>query len=332
MFVRKRILVMRCCGALCCLMLSVLCVPRFGFSAELIDRIIAVVNDDIVSLYELESMYNPFAERIKSMGYPPEQQKTMLYQLREDLINQLIEQKLTEQETRRTGIYVDEREIDETIERMKQSHFMTDEEFQQALLQEGITPEAYRKNVRLQLLRNRLVSREVTSRVVITDDDIRAYYEHNADKFTKEAQYHLRMILMRLSRSPNEAEKNAVRLKMERVYQRLESGEDFAQLAAVYSEGRAESGGDLGMFPFSKLAAHIQQAVKTLPAGQYTDIMLTNLGYQIFFVENIIESESTSIEEAAVEIRQKLMEEGVDQKIREWLEALKNKSHIRIIR
>ncbi len=306
--------------------------PPPAARAEVVDRIVAVVNDDIISLYDLRTMYEPYAERIKSIGYPPEKEKDMLYKLREDMIDQLIEQKLTEQESRKAGISVNPEEVDQAIERMKQANSMTGEEFEKALAREGFSVEEYRKTLRLQILRNRLVNREVMSRIVVTREDIENYYNEHPEEFQGQKQYHLRTILIKVSEHADTSEKMNARMKIEDVYRKLEAGRSFPRLAAQYSDGMADSGGDLGYFPFERLSPTIQDAIKDLEPGEYSDIIFTDIGYQVFFLEDVDDPGGKSLEEASQAIKKKLMEQSVDQKIRAWLDDLREESHIRIIR
>ncbi|MCG8472256.1 MAG: SurA N-terminal domain-containing protein [Desulfobacterales bacterium] len=149
---------------------------------EVIDRIVAVVNDDVVTLSDLNDALAPYEARIRSMQYPLEKEMEVRFKLREDIINQLIEKRLTDQLVARKGIKIGEAEVDRAIERVKSSNQMTDDTLRKQLKAQGISYDAYRDEIRGQLLRNRLVSYEVKSKIVITDEDIQNYYEaHKKD-------------------------------------------------------------------------------------------------------------------------------------------------------
>lgn len=206
---------------------------------ELVDRIIAVVNEDIISLFELNQMAKPYSDKIRSMGYPEDKAKEMLLKIREDILNQLIDQKLTDQEIRRRGITVSEKETDSAIERLlKDANLRSSEELEKALLKEGLTLEEYRQKIKEQILRGRLVNTEIKAGIVITKEDIKAYYESHHDEYEGEKKYHLRNIIMKKEDSGN------VKKKMEDVLNKLKSGESFEKTAKKYSETLAEEGGD----------------------------------------------------------------------------------------
>jgi len=147
--------------------------------AEVIDRLVAVVNDDVVTLSDLNEELAPYEEKIRQMNYPLEKEMQMRFKLREDLINQLVEKKLTDQLVAKKDIHIGEKEVDRAIERVKSLNQFTDETLRAQLRSQGLDYETYRSEIRHQLLRNRLVSYEVKSKIVITDEDIQAYYDEN---------------------------------------------------------------------------------------------------------------------------------------------------------
>ena len=151
-------------------------------SAKIVDRIVAVVNDDIISLRELNQAIKPYSDKIKRLNYSSEKKQEMLFKVREDFLDQLINRKLTDQKIKRSKISVREKEIDLALERIKKTSLLTDEELRKALSQEGLSMEEYRESLKEQLLRTRLVNLEVRSKIIITEEDINSYYKKNYDK------------------------------------------------------------------------------------------------------------------------------------------------------
>lgn len=301
--------------------------------AKLVDRIIAVVNDDIITLVELNERYQPYAEKIKSMGYPFEKEKQMLFSVRENIINELIDRQLTVQEIKRVKINVDEKEIDAAIERLKEMNFLTDEKLRKALASQGLSMEQYRENIKDQILRTKLVTREVKSKIVVTDDDIKSYYEKHPEVYGGKKKYHLRNIIMRVTSFSSQSEKQKTAQRMEEIYKKLQNGESFEALARTYSEApSAAEGGNLGQFSIEDLSPQLQQAVKELMTGEYTPVLETDQGFQIFYIQDIFTTPGKPLEEVASEIQQILYKESVDMKFRSWIEELRGKSHIKIIK
>jgi len=301
-------------------------------AGEIVDRIVAVVNNDIISLLEFQEVFEPYTEKVRSLGYAPEEEKTTLVKVREDILNQIIDQKLTDQESRRAGITINEKEIDAAVERIKTSNFYTDEELKEALGREGLTLEDYRTRMKEQIIRSKLVNLEIKSKIVITKEDVKAYYTEHKEDWQGGKKYHLRNILMETPSYSDESEHLEIKKKMEDILAKLKKGQSFEKLAEKYSRSSsAAKGGDLGVFSRDVLAPQLQEALKTMKAGEFTPVMKTDSGYQIFFVEEVIETGGKSLEEARPEIEEKLFNEIVNKKFRSWLEELRKHSHIKII-
>lgn len=180
------------------LMTAVLCLSAGSAAAsaaekaEVIDRIVAVVNEDVVTLSDLNEELAPYDAKIRQMNYPLEKEMQVRFKLREDMINQLVEKKLTDQLVARKDIRIGEEEVDASIERVKSLNQLTDEALRDQLAKQGIDYKAYRSEIRSQLLRNRLVSYEVKSKIVITDEDVTAYYTENKKELGEKTMEELR--------------------------------------------------------------------------------------------------------------------------------------------
>jgi len=302
-----------------------------SWSTEIVDRIVAVVNNDIVTLRELDLKILPFEEKILNMQYPAKKEREMLNKVRAEMLNQLVDEKLTDQEIKRYRIEVSEKEIDAAVERIQKMNYFTDEEMQAALANEGLTMEAYREGIKTQMLRANLVNYRIKSKIVITDEDVKTYYNEHIKEYAGETKYHLRNIIMKISTYADDAEKMAVKAKMEMVLDKLKAGEAFVTMAAIYSESSlAQKGGDLGLFRLEDVSPQLQEALKDLGPGEYTPVLDTDQGYQLFYVQDIVQSEGKTLEAMHQEIENKLFNEIVEQKFQTWLEDLRAESHIRI--
>ena len=124
-----------------------------AWGAEVVDRIVATVNDEIILLYDLNRTIKPYVDRIKASKYSYEKERQMLFKIREDALNMLIEQKLADQEIKRYKISVSDQEINNAIEGIKKTTFITDEELREELSRQGLTIEEYRKQIKEEILR-----------------------------------------------------------------------------------------------------------------------------------------------------------------------------------
>ncbi|SLM32399.1 PpiD2 [Desulfamplus magnetovallimortis] len=300
--------------------------------AELVDRIVAIVNNDVITLLELNSALRPYMDQIESAGYDSEKKEKMAYQLRQDMLNRMIERKMTDQEVKRLQLTVSDKEVDNAIERLKQAQFMTQEELEKALLHDGLTYEDYREKIREEILRPKLINFSVKSKVVVTDTDIKNYYDSHPEEFAGEKRYYLKNIVFPFDSFASQSLMDEQMEKAREVKSMLLSGKSFASLAREYSDApNAHDGGDLGLFDLETISDTIKKAVKPLKAGEFSDIILTDQGYQIFYVERVEEKKGKSLEEVSQEISQTLYDEIVEKRFREWLDTLKEKSHIKVM-
>ena len=301
--------------------------------AVLVDRTVAVLNDEIITLYDLNKALKPYITNIKALGYSAEKERETLYQVRNDLLDQLINQKLTDQEVKRLSIQISEDEIDKTIERVKKSRSYTDEDLRNGLAQQGMTLEDYRNEIKEQILRTRVVNREIKSKVVITSDDIKAYYDNNQEKYAGEKKYKLWNLFFKIPSYADASVKQAGMDKLKVFEDLLEQGEAFENLVSQNSGSDSSvQGSDLGIFRFEELSQQLQAAVKDLKAGEYSPILDTEFAYQIIYVEKIIETQTQSMAAVETEIQETLYNEYVDARFQEWMEELRKRSHIKIIR
>ncbi|MBW1740055.1 MAG: SurA N-terminal domain-containing protein [Deltaproteobacteria bacterium] len=299
---------------------------------KLVDRIVAIVNDDVITLSELNKALEPYAKQIRSADYPPEKARGMLFKLRQDILNRLVDQKLTDQETERLHVSVDDKEVDQYIERIKSEHFLTEEDLRKSLAAEGYTLEEYRKRIKEQILRIKLVNIEVKSKIAITEKDIRDYYEAHKEDYQGVQKYHLRTILIRVPPSASADQRQTAREKIETIVKEWKSGAAFDELAQRYSQDiTAASGGDLGLFTLDELSAEFQETVRRMDEGQVSPVLQTPKGYQILMLEEIKKIPGKTLKEARIEIHERLYRELVEEKYKAWLNALRDRSYVKII-
>ena len=299
---------------------------------EIIDRIVAVVNSDIITLYDLNRALKPYEENIKALGYETEKERETLFQVRKDLLDQLIDSKLADQEIERAQISVSESDIDGTIERMKVARSVTDEQLREGLARQGMTMAEYRKEMREQILRTKLVNREVKSKIVVTKEDIKAYYDGHQDEYAGEKKYYLYNIFVRLSPQTDTSEKEDALRQIEVAIARLNQGLSFEDLVNELNDSSSRvQGTDLGLYRPDELSKQLQGAVVKLKAGEFSEVLDTDFGPQIIYVQKIQETPTKSLDEIESEIGEILYNELVDNRYQDWLDELRKRSLIKVI-
>lgn len=299
---------------------------------QVVDRIVAMVNDDIIVLQDINQMIEPIRENLIKSGQPMEAAEKILYEKRNELLGMMIDQKLMLQSSKLYNITVGDKEVDNAVERMKAANQLTDESLRAALQKQGTSMAEFRRSFREQILLNRIEHIEVRSRIVITEADIQAYYKDHADRYGSTEKYHLRHLMMAVSPYAKPDEKAAIYQKMEAAQTALASGELFVDVVKRHADREyMDEAGELGLFELEDLAPQLKAAVAKLTVGQSTPILETERGYQILHLEEIVQTQATPLSEVAEEIKETLFKETLSQRKREWIEGLRKGAHIKII-
>jgi peptidyl-prolyl cis-trans isomerase SurA len=172
------------------------------------------------------------------------------------------------------------------------------------------------------------VNREVKSKIVITDEDIKSYYDSHHDKYAGDKKYYLWNLFIKAS----EIDKDTALQKMKNVTLKLKQGSTFEGLVTELNESSsAVKGTDLGLYRRDELSEKLRAVVSNLKSNEFSEILETNFGYQIIYVQEMQDTKAKPLEEVESEIHQILYDELVDNKYQDWLEDLRARSHIRII-
>lgn len=159
----------------------------YSVDMEVVDRIVAIVNDELITYSMLNEAFKPFEKKIRERNYPLEQEIEIRFKVRNNLIQQLIDQEITNQEMKKSQIEVSDEEIDGYIERIKQMNSFTADDLRKMLEAEGVDIAQYRKEIKNLLLRNKMIQYEIKSKIVITKEEIDDYYQANKDEFGDKA-------------------------------------------------------------------------------------------------------------------------------------------------
>jgi peptidyl-prolyl cis-trans isomerase SurA len=298
---------------------------------EVVDRIVAVVGDQVITLNELDQAYqNDYTGMIGPGPLVPETRQTRMMS-RSEYLEKMVEQLLIEQEVDRQGISVDALEIEKAIERQKQKLGLSDEQFQALLKREGITMDQYRKKVQQDLVTIRVLGREVRSAVEISDEEMKSYYRQYQERFIQPDQVDLSHLSLALPDQADEAQKARVQTMMAELRARILRGEDFADIARECSRsGISSQGGDLGWFKIDELKPGFARMIQSLEAGQISQAFQLDQAFHLLRVNEWKKGQEIPFEEVKEQIREILYQKEVSEKYQQWLERLKARSHVEI--
>lgn len=313
-------------GALLSTLLLALLLLAGPARAETVDRIVAVVNDDIILYSELQEQAALLERLNPNLNLSNPQNRT---QFERQVLQGMVQDRLAEQEVKRQNINVSKHDIDAAVEGFKRENGFTDDQLKYVLQQQGKTLDQFRDNIKKQLERARLIERVLKSKTVITDEQVDAYLKSHPMTTEMSERRHLAVIFLPIRDSSQAAQVEGLARE---IHKKLKAGEDFAKLARQHSQGPApEDGGDIGFIAVSDLAPAIASATQGLDANQFTDPMKTPQGYYIIKVVEIDRKPqkvdgSISRDKA----RSLLMQEQIDKKYDQWITELKEKSFIQI--
>jgi len=305
--------------------------PGFHHAAgETLNRVVAIVNDDLVTLYELN-------KKIQALtGLTPVelrgQNEENYYKVRSQILELLIDEKITRGKIQEMGIEVDQKEIDNAIEKMKSDNKWTQEDLVSRLQSEGLSLEKYRENMKGELERIRLVNLEVRSRILIRKEMMTQYYEENKDRFNEEMKVHLASIFLLPKNPDDEKESLEIEKKGGSILARLKAGEDFKDLARKFSQGPgAEDGGYLGVFKLDELNPGLKKILEVIPEGGFSDLIIMPKGIQIIMMVKKDGGKAKSFEDVEDAIYGILYQEEIDKRYKAWIKELRERSYTKII-
>lgn len=290
---------------------------------RVVERIVAVVESDVVLLSEVESVVDDIMR-----AEPPARgvdAKAYREQRRREVLDTLIAEKLIEHEIKKLRIDVSEREVDRIIEATKAQHGLDDQKLAQALAQQGLTLAEYKDGLKKQLMKAKIIQLKVKNRVQVTDEQVKTTIAQQRAESAREYKVRARHILFLV---PEGQDDGAAKARAEAALARLRAGADFAALANELSEGpSAKNGGALGVFGRGEMVPEFEKAAFGTEPGKVVGPVRTPFGWHLILVEEriAVEGPGGNVEE---QIRQQLYEAEVERAFQQYIEELKRSSYI----
>ena len=307
------------CGILACLLLAG---PLAA--AELVEKIVARVNDRLITNSE-------FQKRLETAAHGPDSPADP-NQTKREVLEDLIREKLLEERAKEASISATDAEVEEAVERVKrQYNLATDAEFDAALAQSKLTREDLKRQMKDTITLQKVIGRDVTSKLDISEDMLRLEYERQKEKLYRvPEQARVSEIVIRFSPSDAAARERAVG-RIEQARAKIAAGTQFAEVAKEYSEGNArQRGGDLGMVSRGELLPALDAGVFAEPAQEYPPPVLLPGSIHLFRVTDRRPAGYRPFAEVSEDLKKRIGENLYDKRLAEYVDKLRREAFVKI--
>jgi peptidyl-prolyl cis-trans isomerase SurA len=299
--------------------------------AEIIEQVLVRVNGDILTKTEFEQRQVAALrqrQELANAGADSPELKKAVAQITPELILAAVDELLLVQRGRELGWSLGDEQFNSIVDNIKKENKLeTEEQFQAALKQEGLTMAELRRSLERQMLISRVQQSEVMGKIAVTEEEAKAYYEKHREQFTTPSAITLREILVEVpgnEKGFNAAQDEAAKAKADDTRRRLLAGEPFARLAADLSDAPSKAnGGLIGPINSTDLAPALRDMLSKMNPGDITEVIRTTRGYQILKLESKTEERVRTFDEARSEIGDRVADEKRRGELQKYLDKLR---------
>jgi len=294
-----------------------------------VDRVVAVVNKEIITFSEIEKRMPPTEEGTGSRDRLEKQER--MQALCRKVLDRLIEEKLIDQEAKKSGIKISSKDVEAALEEIKRKNSATQEDLERALAVEGLTVETYKKQLEKSLQRQKLLNLSVKIEEKPGERQLREFYQKNVGRYRTNETYRPAQILCAIRRGAAPEEVRDVRKRCQSVLDRIRKGEDFGEMALLYSEDSSNKDrGDLGYFRKGELLPVFEKEALRLKVGEVGGIIRTDFGFHIIKLLDRKGMDPLPFEEVLERVKADYYEDEIEKAFKQFLSTLKEKAIIEI--
>jgi len=293
--------------------------------AKTLTKVAAVVNNNIVSTYQLDKA----VQETLAKDYSGNQLSTeQVEQLRKRVLEQLINNELIDQRIKELNLQVPDSELDAAIDDVQRKNNLNREMLEKALADQGMTFKNYREQVRKEILHYKLLGREVNYKVQVTSNEIRDYFREHIDQYRAAPKVRVSHISFAIPPGASSEALAEIRKKADACRDQLLRGEKFEQVLAA--QGTAASGGDMGVLVEEDLTEQLRGALAGLEVGQVTEPIVMNEQMHLFLITERNPGDSHLFDRVSSEIEEILKQKKTEERFKEWTKELRDNSQIEI--
>ena len=293
-----------------------LCLPRAALALE--DTIVAVVNDDVITLHDLRDYVDSIVTQKKLEGAAPEELKQLVNDMAQNGLDRLIADKILLAAANKKDIKVDDELVDRRVDGVK-GQYRTEDDFLKALVDEGVSVTDIRNKIKNQIKIKRLIDDEIRAKIYVNPQEVTDYYKNHFEEFQKPERVNLDSIFI----AKDKDNPDAARQKAEEAFAKLKEGKDFKDVAKDYSQAPS-----VGMIKKGQTLPEIEKAVFGLEPGQVSGVCEVENGFYIFKLLGHSKKDLASLDEAKSDIHTRIFNEKFQAKFQAWLEKLKKEAFI----
>lgn len=300
-------------------------------AADLVDRIVAVVNDDAILLSELDEISRSVEER-ELRGLGGEAREEAQAELRAALLDGLIADKLLEQAMERADIEVGEREVEAAIADVARQNGLTVERLFAELERQGISADEYRRELGDQIRKYQFMNLQIRGRVNVTEEDIRAAWLQAGAATAPEPAWTLQRILLAFPAGADEEQRAAILAEADALEPQLREGKDWAEVARARSDDVAtkERGGEAGTVRRRDLGEAFASALGAAGVGEVVRVDLPT-GVWLLRIADEVDAAKKEFEEVREQIARRLYDEAMAREMEKWTEEERRRAHVEIL-
>ncbi len=296
--------------------------------AEVVERIVAKVNGQIITKTQLDKEYQMVIERLGPATTPEEDQRRRI-ELRGEVLDSIIDTMLIMQIAEERGLRVPPRYFQEWKDNIKKEmNLETEEDFKRALELQGMVEADLQKNFEQNLLTQEVRRMEVENKISVAQPEIEKYYREHIVDYTEPAKVRIREVVVKFE---EEGEAAAAEERARRLLQDIQQGADFAEVARRHSDATSkEAGGDLGFFEQRELAEPLASLAFEMAPGDISDLILMDTSFRIIRVEEITEEKTMSLDSVYNDIGNALRDELLQEQTEKFLKQLREQAIVEI--
>jgi peptidyl-prolyl cis-trans isomerase SurA len=298
-------------------------------SEAVVDRIVAIVNQEIITLSEVERWIDPLQEEIQAEDRL--ERREQVRGVYRKVLERLIEEKLIDQEVKRAGIKVTNKEVENALEEIRRQNAVNQEDLERGLAKDGLTLETLKKEIEKRIQRIKLISWAVKTESKVGEKELRDFYRKNIDRYRRNESYRPSHILFIVAKDATLEEIQEIRKKCQKILEKIKAGEDFGEMALLYSQdATAKDRGDLGYFKKGELLPAFEKEALRLQIGEVSGIVRTDFGFHLIKLLDRKGGDPPPFEEIKEKVQADYLEKDKEKALQQFISTLKEKSVIEI--